>query len=58
MDGRPNRRNKAAFSNLSRIVWTELYLPSSRNFLKSFGIKIPREISGDFGVAQKCRYHI
>ena len=24
MDGRSNRRNKAAFSNLSRVVWTEL----------------------------------
>ena len=23
MDGRPNRRNKAAFSSLSGIVWTE-----------------------------------
>ena len=22
MDGRPNRRNKAAFSDLSKVVWT------------------------------------
>ena len=25
MDGRPNRRNKAAFSNSSGIVWTRLW---------------------------------
>ena len=23
MDGRPNRKNRAAFSNLSSVVWTE-----------------------------------
>ena len=27
MDGRPNRRNKAAFSNFSCIVWTESNSP-------------------------------
>ena len=26
MEGRPNRRNKAAFSNSSGVVWTEVTL--------------------------------
>ena len=27
MDGRPNRRNKAAFSNTSGVVWTRSQVP-------------------------------
>ena len=34
MGGRPSRRNKAAFSNFSSVVWTDLSPMEWQNFIE------------------------
>ena len=53
MDGRPKRRNKAAFSNLSSVVWTGIMkLCASRLLYLSFFLADPdfAEAIGILGV--------